>query len=59
MSIFKKNIREDHAIRKVFDYNKNDIKLSFTLRIDIKSELNTFRDLLEKALEDIKKEIEE
>ena len=57
MRIFKKNIMEDHVTRKTFNYNKGEVKRNFILRVDIKSELRIFRDLLVKALEDIEEEI--
>jgi len=57
MGIFKKNIMEDHTTRKAFHYDKGGVQLNFTLRVDIKSELRIFRDLLVKALEDIEEEI--
>jgi hypothetical protein len=51
-------IKEDHIERKSFNYSKNGVELNFTLRTDIKTELNIFKELMEKAIEDIKKELE-
>ena len=58
MNIFnRKSIAEDHSVKKTFNYTKDGVNLSFTLRIDIKSELTHFKELLEKALDDVIEEI--
>lgn len=44
--------------RKEFNYNLGDVKLGFTLRTDVKVELKAFKELLERALEDIVKELD-
>jgi len=51
-------IKEEHITRKTFSYEKNGVNLGFQLRIDTKSELKSFKELLEKAIEDINKELE-
>jgi hypothetical protein len=58
MSIFKKELKEDHVVNKTFNYSKDEVKLIFTLRVDNKSQLKDFKELLTKALEDISGEIE-
>lgn len=40
--------------QKTFKYSKGVTNLSFTLRIDIKQELKDFLELLERAVEDVK-----
>ena len=54
---FSRNIKEYHAVKKQFNYSKGDVQLKFTLRVDISSELKTFKELLEKAIEDISEEL--
>lgn len=51
-------IKEDHIERKSFNYSKNGVQLNFTLRTDVKTEMKYFKELLEKAIEDINKELE-
>jgi hypothetical protein len=58
MSIFKNKLKEDHVVNKTFNYSKDEVKLIFTLRVDTKSQLKDFKELLIKALEDISGEIE-
>jgi len=56
--MFKKKITENHITRRQFSYSKGMISLEFTLRVDIKTELEVFKELLLKALEDIEQEID-
>lgn len=47
-----KNIK-DITPKKEFRYEKDEITLSFTLRVDNSSELRSFKSLLEEAIKDI------
>ena len=42
---------------KRFDYSIGDIGLNFTLRIDVKTQLVAFKEILGRALEDVTEEI--
>jgi hypothetical protein len=53
----KPPVRNTHITRRDFEYSLGQVSLNFTLRIDIKEELTTFRKLLIMALEDVEKEI--
>lgn len=56
---FKKSkIEENHVTNRTFDYSKDGVSLRFTLRTDVKDQLETFKELLEKALGDVSEEIE-
>ena len=44
--------------RKQWDYSKGETKLNFSLRINIKEEMKNFVELLERAVEDVKAQIE-
>ena len=60
--LFPKPITETHRTNRQFDYIKETVagdivKLAFSLRIDNDSELKVFKDLLEKALGDVEKEL--
>jgi hypothetical protein len=61
MSIFSKNkynpIVNSSKTYRDFSYSKNDIVLNFKLRIDIKTDLQVFKELLTQALEDIEGEL--
>jgi len=57
MNIFKNTIKKDTTDTRAFKYSKNKVNLNFSLRIDIKSELKDFRELLLQAVEDINKEL--
>lgn len=56
--LFRKQLKENHNTTKQFDYSKGDVSLKFGLRIDIKDQLRDFKELLEKALQDLDEEIE-
>ena len=58
MTMFCKQLKEDHKTNRTFNYSKGDVNLAFTLRIDTKDQLKDFKELLEKSLEDITEEIE-
>ena len=57
MNILKNIVKREKVDKRQFSYSKNKVNLGFTLRTDVKSELKDFRDLLEKAIEDINKEL--
>lgn len=59
MSIFRKQLKENHNLMKNFDYSKGDTSLKFTLRVDMDNQLRDFRELLIKAVDDINDELEE
>lgn len=50
-------IKTDHIERKTFNYEKNGVRLDFTLRTDIKTEMRVFKELLEKAIKEINEEL--
>ena len=52
---WKKSILET---KKTFSYKKDNVNLSFTLNVDNRTEMETFIELLEKAVIDIQEEIE-
>jgi len=56
MAFFRK-IKTDNKTNKTFSYLKGDVKLNFTLRIDIKTELKDFLEILKVAQKEIEKEI--
>lgn len=53
----RKLLKEEHITSREFNYSKGDVSLKFGLRIDIKSQLKDFKELLIKALEDVTEEI--
>jgi DNA-directed RNA polymerase subunit L len=52
-------VKKQHITTKEFTYSVGDVSLKFSLRIDTKSQLKDFKELLEKALEEIKNELED
>lgn len=54
----EKFLTRGHVQNKTFNFAKGNVKLDFTLRVDIKQELKDFQECLEAALSDVKKEIE-
>ena len=54
---FKKTLTTAHTQNKNFAFSKEKVKLNFTLRIDITSELQDFKELLEQAIIDVDKEL--
>ena len=58
MTMFRKQLKENHITNRTFDYAQGDVTLKFTLRIDIKNQLKDFKVILEKALEDVTEELE-
>ncbi len=58
MVMFRKKLKQNHVTNRTFSYSKGDVSLNFTLRIDIKDQLKDFKELLEKAVEEVSEEIE-
>lgn len=50
-------ITSEKIERKDFSYSKQGVNLNFQLRTDIKKELVIFKEILEKAAEDVAAEI--
>jgi hypothetical protein len=57
MSLFKNIIQKEIADTRSFHYSKNKCNLDFNLRIDVRTELKDFKDLLLRAIEDIEEEL--
>lgn len=55
----KKTLRANKETRRSFSYSQGNASLNFTLRIDVKSELKDFLELLKIAVEDVTKEIKD
>ena len=53
----KKLLTKNHIENKSFNFSKGNVNLSFTLRIDVKSELQDFKELLKEAIIDIEEEV--
>ncbi len=50
-------IKTENVPQKNYSYELDGIKLSFTLRTDIKKDLKIFRSLMEKATKDIDEDL--
>lgn len=50
-------VRKDLTTKKDFSYTHGVCTLNFTLRIDNKGEINSFRKILIEALKDIEEEL--
>lgn len=57
MSLFAKKLKSTHTTSRAFRYEKNSVVLAFTLRTDVKTELETFEELLVAAIADVQEEI--
>lgn len=53
----KMQVLAKKAETKTFNYSKGGVSLSFSLRTDVKNELQDFESCLEKALDDVRDEI--
>jgi uncharacterized protein YdgA (DUF945 family) len=53
----KENVISNSVTNRTFDYSKGGISLNFTLRIDIKKDLNSFLELLKVAIVEVEAEI--
>lgn len=58
MTMFRKQLKENHQTNRQFDYSKGDVSLKFGLRIDVKDQLKDFKEILEKALGEVTEELE-
>lgn len=58
MTMFRKQLKTNHEDWRNFSYSKGDTVLNFKLRIDIKSQLKDYKELLKKALDDVTEELE-
>lgn len=54
---FSKKVTHDHKVTKAFNYEKDGITLSFSLRIDEKKGLKAFEELLVEAIAEVREEI--
>jgi hypothetical protein len=52
-----RKMRRDHVVTKSFSYSKDDVTLAFSLRVDNKSQLKAFEELLVEALAEVREEI--
>ena len=59
MGLFKRPqpIIAEHKTSRDFSYSKDNINLNFKLRVDIKKEMEIFKELLIKAIADIDEEL--
>ena len=55
---FSHKVTHDHAVTKAFNYEKDGITLSSSLRIDEKKGLKAFEELLVEAIAEVREEIE-
>lgn len=51
-------IQEEHIARKEFNYVKNGVALNFTLRTDIRTEMETFKELMGQAIKTLDIELD-
>lgn len=57
MKNFFSRVIKNHKTPKTFSYLKGECKLEFTLRIDIKTELKDFLELLKVATKEVEEEL--
>lgn len=50
----KFQVTKDSSMSRTFSYKKGQVGLDFTLRIDIKTQLQDFEACLEQALDDVR-----
>lgn len=53
----EKKVTGASTLARTFTYSLNGVQLNFTLRVDVKDELDAFAQLLETALADVREEI--
>ena len=53
----KGTIKQDHTENKSFHFEKDGIRLDFTLRIDVKKELLSFDEILKEAQKIVEEEL--
>lgn len=54
----KKILQREQQENRTFNYTKGNVRLNFTLRVDIKQEMKDFIECLEAALSDVNKALE-
>ncbi len=54
----KEGVKSEAVFNRQFSYSNGSVQLSFTLRTDIKEEMQDFLELLNKATEDVKNQLE-
>lgn len=52
-------VQVSNVLRKTYAYTKGDVNLQFALRVDIPQELESFKELLGIAREEVSKDLEE
>lgn len=50
-------VKDTGILTRQFSYKKGEVKLEFSLRVDIKQGLKDFKECLEEALKDVQAEI--
>lgn len=50
----KFQVAKDSSVSRTFSYKKGDVTLNFTLRTDIKTQLQDFEACLEQGLDDVR-----
>lgn len=55
--LFKNRMETQHKTTREFNYTQNNVTLKFALKIDIKTELEVFKGLMEQAIKDIDSEL--
>jgi len=51
-------LTENHSTHKQFNYTKGEVSLSFSLKINNKGQMEDFKEILTKALSDLKIELD-
>lgn len=61
MDIFKANkdvMKKEHIIRKEYSYNQSGTTLGFSLRQDVKKEMQNFIKCLEEAMQEVQADLD-
>lgn len=58
MAAQKTILEQTKESRKTWNFKKGNATLNFTLRVDIQQDMKDFVELLERSVEEVKKEIE-
>lgn len=53
----KKSITTNNTVQKNFSYSKGAVSLKFSLRVDVKTELKDFAEILKVALKDVSEDL--
>lgn len=51
------SIKKDNSVVKSYKFSKGNINLNFSLRLDTKSELKDFLELLETAIQEVESDL--